>query len=75
MNREDFLSDFKDFTGASMGISPQTALADVPEWDSLTAMSVVTLLASKWGADLTLSDVLSAKTVADIMDKAGVLSK
>ena len=75
MKREDFLAGFKDFTGASMGIAPQTPLADVPEWDSLTAMSIVTLLASKWGVNLTLSDVLSAKTVADIMDKAGVLSK
>lgn len=74
MTKEEFISDFRDFVGASAAITPQTALADIPEWDSLTAMSVVTLLASKQGANLTLAEIQAAKTVGGIMEKAGIPS-
>lgn len=74
MNREGFVSDFREFVGTSADVTPQTAVADIPEWDSLAAMSVVTLLASRHGANLTLAEVQQAKTVGDIMDKAEALS-
>lgn len=73
MNREEFMSDFRDFVGTSAPVTPATVLADIPEWDSLTAMSVVTLLASKQDANLTLAEIQEAQTVGDIMDKAGIL--
>ena len=72
MNRANFLSDFKEYVGAVADISPETRLADLPEWDSLTAVSVVTLLAAQYDANLTLADVQQAGTVGGIMDKAGI---
>lgn len=69
MNRETFLVEFADLLGSSVRLEPETKLADIPEWDSLTMMSAVTYLASEHGAMLTLAELKSAVTVADIIAK------
>lgn len=69
---KEFVSDFRDYVGTNMEITPTTALSDIPEWDSLTSMSIVTLLSTSYGLNLTLSDLRGAKTVGDIMSKAGI---
>ena len=74
MTRKEFISDFRDFVGMSAAVTPKTALSDIPEWDSLTTMSIVTLLASKQGANLTLVESQAAKTVGGIIEKAGIPS-
>lgn len=70
MNREEFLVDFANALGSSVRLGTETKLADIPEWDSLTMMSVVTYLASKHGTMLTLAELKSAATVADVMAMA-----
>ena len=70
MTAEVFAEDLKETLGTAMNISPDTVLADIPEWDSLSIMSVVTLLASKHGKMLSFSDVKEATTVREIAEKA-----
>ena len=69
MNREAFLVEFTDVLGSSVRLRPETKLADIPEWDSLTMMSAVTHLASTYGTMLTLAELKSCDTIADIIAK------
>lgn len=71
MNAQEFISELKDVLGTSMRIEPETVLSDIPEWDSLAMMSVVTLLASQFGSFVTLADLKECVTVLDIVTKAG----
>lgn len=71
MSAQEFITEFKDTLGTSMRIDDQTALSDIPEWDSLTMMSVVTLLASQFGTFVTIADLKSCVKVSDIIAKIG----
>lgn len=71
---EAFAEDLKGVLGTAVSVTPDTLLSDIPEWDSLSLMSAVTLLASKYGKMLSLSDVKSALTVREIAEKAGLQS-
>ena len=71
MNTQAFIGELKDALGTSMRVEPDTVLADIPEWDSLSAMSVVTLLAAQFKVFLTLADLKECVRVSDIVSKAG----
>jgi len=41
-------------------------LADFPEWDSLSVLSVIAMLDANYGVNITAKDLRDAKTVGDI---------
>jgi acyl carrier protein len=41
-------------------------LSGFPEWDSLSALSVIAMIDAKYGANLTAADLKAARTVADL---------
>ena len=74
MSSEEFIEGFKDAVGTAYAVRPETLLADIPEWDSLTIMSTVTFLAVQCNANVTFTELKDAVKVSDIMSKAGILS-
>ena len=72
MDKEKFMADFRDSLGTSLSLTEETKLSDIPEWDSLSIMSVVTLLASEYGTMTTFSDLKECAILGDIMKKAGL---
>lgn len=56
---------------------PSVALADdfrsVPLWSSLVGFAVMVMFDLEYGIELTAAELKSAKTVADLARKAGVL--
>ncbi len=61
---EDFLAavDFQD----PVEVIPATALADLPEWDSLAALGVIVMFDMEYGATITGEDLKNCATVGDI---------
>lgn len=49
-------------------LEPGKLLSDVPEWDSLSALSYIVYVTNNCGKNLSNADVKSFKTVQDIMD-------
>lgn len=72
MSRDPFLEGLQSAIGTAVELKPETRLADVPEWDSLTIMSTVTYLAVECQVNVTFTDMREAVLVSDIMKKAGV---
>lgn len=49
-------------------LSPETALSDVEEWDSLSALSYVVMMRDDFSKKITGDQIRSFKTVQDILD-------
>ncbi len=49
-------------------LSPEDVLADIEEWDSLSALSLVIMVQDEFKRKLTGDEVRSFKTVQDILD-------
>jgi acyl carrier protein len=54
-------------------INGSTALADLPEWDSLAALGVIVMCDTEYGVTITGNDLKECVTVGDILAK--VLAK
>lgn len=48
-------------------LAPETALADIEEWDSLARLSLIVLMDEEFGKSITGADVRAFVTVADIL--------
>lgn len=61
---ENFLAavDFQD----PVEVTAATALADLPEWDSLAALGVIVMFDMEYGATITGEDLKNCATVGDI---------
>lgn len=61
---EDFLSatDFQDPVEVTM----DTALADLPEWDSLSALGVIVMFDVDYGKVITGEDLKNCATLNDL---------
>jgi len=42
------------------------ALADFPEWDSLSVLSVIAMLDAKYGVNITATDLKDVRTIGDL---------
>ena len=54
-------------------MTSDTVFREIPDWDSLTIMLLITNLKDDYSIDLSISDLIDCKTVADI--HALILSK
>ena len=72
MNKETFLESMMDILQTEDEITLETKLADLEEWDSLSAMATIAFLDKNFGVKATFSDVQSLVTVGDIAKKAGI---
>lgn len=72
MNREEFLKELAAAMTRETPLSESAVLADIPEWDSLASMSVVSLFEERLNKELSLKDVEAMETVGDLIRAAGV---
>ena len=72
MNKETFLESMMDILQTEEDITLETKLADLEEWDSLSAMATIAFLDKNFGVKATFSDVQSFITIEDIAKKAGL---
>lgn len=61
---EQFLAavDFQD----PVDLEPSTVLADLPEWDSLSALSTIVLFDTEYGKVIVGADIKKCVTVNDL---------
>ena len=67
MEESAVLAELKDAIGTYVTLTPQTLLADIPEWDSVSAMTVVTMVAMQYHKPVALAEVKNALSVADLL--------
>lgn len=63
---EKFLTIFQETIDREKPLELDMRLADIPEWDSLSAMAFIGLANSKYNKKLKLTDLEQASTVADL---------
>jgi acyl carrier protein len=68
MNKEKFLEELAFALNRDEQINESMMLKDLPEWDSLGIMCVVTLLEDTYQKSLTFDDLSKFNTVKDLVD-------
>jgi len=65
---EHFISKFKElfYDTDSLKFSEDTNFKAIPEWDSLTALSLIAMMDSEFGIKLSGEKLKSIKTVEEI---------
>ena len=74
MSYDEFLNQLGNILQTEADLSMETVLADLEEWDSLSAMSMMVFLDRSCGVKVTIPELAAFKTVADIAKKAGVIA-
>ena len=73
MNSADFLRELDEMLELDAGtLTGSEKLADVEGWDSLAVISFIALVDEKLGIVVEGEKLARAKTVADLLDIAGV---
>ena len=70
MELDDFLKEFADQFDETdpSEITPETDFHELDEWGSLTAMSVIAFVRTKYGKKITGKDIRNCKTVKDLFE-------
>lgn len=59
--------DFQD----PVDITPETLLADLPEWDSLAALGVIVMFDMEYNKTITGNDLKNCKAITDLFALLG----
>lgn len=69
MELQEKLAELESIMDLDEGtLTPETALADIEEWDSLAALSYVVFMSDEFGKKMSGAQVRAFKTVQDILD-------
>ena len=66
MTEKEFLADLTDLMDTEEKIVMETHLSDVEEWDSLSHVAFMALVATKASGKVAPTDVKTAQTVRDL---------
>ena len=74
MSKEEILKKINEilkdiFDDNSLVISYDTTANDVPDWDSLNHINIISSIESEFGVDFSMEEVVNFKKVGDIVDK------
>ena len=72
MTQEEFLNELTALTGTPRAITENMLLEDIPEWDSLAAMSTVSLFEEKLNKEIELTTMEKMRSVSDLIKAAGI---
>ena len=72
MNKNEFLQELASVLGRNQKIMENMILEDIPEWDSLGIMNVVTMYENLFNKSLSIDELSQCKTIQDLMNLAGV---
>lgn len=70
MQKEDLLEAFQDILQCDAELEPQTVLADLEEWDSLSQMGIVAFFDRKLGKTINFEILGKCATLADLLELA-----
>ena len=68
---ENFAGQFDD-TPADQ-IKPETVFADLEEWSSLTALSIIAMVDEEYGVTLKGDDIRNSTTIQDVFNRVVAL--
>ena len=70
MSEEEKISFLADIMDVEEGtLDRQTVLMDIEEWDSLSVLSLIMEMKTRYGIELSNDEIKSFKTVGDICDR------
>lgn len=74
MSREEMLKKINDilkdiFDDETLVITYETTANDVPDWDSLNHINIISSIESEFGVDFSMEEVINFKNVGDIVGK------
>ena len=72
MTKDEFLENLQDLLQRDDPLTPEMELRTLPEWDSLSMMSIAAFFDKHFRQTLNFVDFESFVTVTDLMKKAGL---
>ena len=66
--KQAFLIQFQDIIERHSPIVPEEVLRDMEEWDSLAALSLVSMVDDEYGVVISSEDLEKVVTVQDMID-------
>ncbi len=70
MTEEEKISFLEEIMDVEEGeLSPQSSLIEIEEWDSLSVLSLIMEMKTRYGIELSNDEIKSFKTVGDICDR------
>lgn len=69
MTKQDFLKKLEEnLEITSVSLKPETTIDEIEEWDSLAAMTTLSIIDTHFnsGLDFNVSDIADLKTIGDI---------
>lgn len=72
MNREEFLVKMQDILQKDDGLSFDTQLSELEEWDSLSKITTLAFLDREFSITMLVSEIENFKTIEDIAKKCGI---
>lgn len=72
ISKEEFLSDLQETLQSEVKLSEDTRLAELPEWDSLAGMILVTYFAERSGVLRSYDEIMACGTCGALMELGGI---
>lgn len=72
IGKEEFLSDLQETLQLEVRLSEDAMLADLPEWDSLAGMILVTYFSEKTGNLRSYDEIMACRTCGELMELGGI---
>lgn len=72
IGKAEFLSDLLEALQLEAELSENTVLADLPEWDSLAGMILVTYFSEKTGNLRSYDEIMACRTCGELMELGGI---
>ena len=74
MSKEEILTKINDilkdiFDDETLVITCDTTANDIPDWDSLNHINIISSIESEFGVDFSMEEVINFKNVGDIVGK------
>lgn len=63
---DSFIEKFAEVIDTDAEITPDTKIAEIPDWDSLSVISVLTMINLEYDRTLRRADVKNVVTVRDL---------
>lgn len=68
MNKDKFVSEIQKVISSSILLNENTILNDIPEWDSLSQMAIVSFFEENLKKEISLGDLEKLKTINDLFE-------
>ena len=71
MTKQEFIENLKENIQTSMELNENTLLDDIPEWDSLAMLGLLSLF-DELNVEVGIDELEECKSIKDLLKKAGL---